>query len=162
MLIRPCVSLLLTSEITKYSTFFFFFFKMVLGFPHSSVGKDSACNVGDPGLIPGLGRSPGEGNDNPLRCSCLENPMNRGAWQATADRVARVRHDLVTKTPPPWALGPGRGLLQKVGAAHGTVGLVEAERKEERRGTHAGCGWNTMEMKRPIWGKTDPLRAWSL
>ena len=134
MLIRPCVSLLLTSEITKYSTFFFFFFKMVLGFPHSSVGKDSACNVGDPGLIPGLGRSPGEGNDNPLRCSCLENPMNRGAWQATADRVARVRHDLVTKTPPPWALGPGRGLLQKVGAAHGTVGMVEAERKEERRG----------------------------
>ena len=41
---------------------------------------ESASNVGDPGLIPGLGRSPGEGNGNPLRYSCLENPMERGAW----------------------------------------------------------------------------------
>ena len=46
---------------------------------YSSVGKESACNVGDLGLIPGLGRSPGEGNDKPLQYSCLENPMNRGA-----------------------------------------------------------------------------------
>ena len=45
-----------------------------------SDGKDSACNAGDPGLIPGLGRSPGEGNGNPLQYSCLENPMERGAW----------------------------------------------------------------------------------
>ena len=43
-------------------------------------GKESACNVGDQSLIPGLGRSPGEGNGNPLRYSCLENPMNGGAW----------------------------------------------------------------------------------
>ena len=50
-------------------------------FPHSSVGKESACNAGDLGLIPGLGRSPGEGNGNPLQYSCLENPMDRGAWQ---------------------------------------------------------------------------------
>ena len=46
----------------------------------SSYDKESACNEGDPGLIPGLGRSPGEGNDNPLQYSCLENPMDRGAW----------------------------------------------------------------------------------
>ena len=52
---------------------------MVLGFPGSSDGKASAYNVGDPGLIPGLGRSPGEGNGNPLQHSCLENPMDRRA-----------------------------------------------------------------------------------
>ena len=45
-----------------------------------SDGKESACNAGDPGLIPGLGRSPGEGNGNPLQYSCLENPMEGGAW----------------------------------------------------------------------------------
>ena len=53
-----------------------------LGFLHSSVGKETACNAGDPGLIPALGRSPAEGNGNPLQYSCLENPMERGAWKA--------------------------------------------------------------------------------
>ena len=48
-------------------------------FPGGSDGKASACNVGDPGLIPGSGRSPGEGNGNPLQHSCLENPMGGGA-----------------------------------------------------------------------------------
>ena len=50
------------------------------GFPGGSDGKESACNAGDPGLIPGSGRFLGEGNDNPLQYSCLENPMDRGAW----------------------------------------------------------------------------------
>ena len=54
--------------------------------------------AGDLGLMPGLGRSPGEGSGNPLQCSCLENPMNRGAWQATVHGVVRVGHDLVIKT----------------------------------------------------------------
>ena len=67
------------------------------GFPHNSVGKESACNAGDLGSIPGLGRSPGEGNGNPLQYSCLENPMDRGAWRATVHGVTRVRHDLATK-----------------------------------------------------------------
>ena len=49
----------------------------------------SACNAGDPGSIPGLGRSPGEGNGNPLQYSCLENPMDRGAWRATVHGVAK-------------------------------------------------------------------------
>ena len=49
------------------------------GFPDGSDGKESACNVGDPGSIPGSGRSPEEGNDNPLQYSYLENPMNRRA-----------------------------------------------------------------------------------
>ena len=51
----------------------------IRGFPGGSDGKASACNVGDLGSIPGLGRSPGEGNGNPLQYSCLENPMNGGA-----------------------------------------------------------------------------------
>ena len=50
------------------------------GFAGSSDGKASAYNVGDPSSIPGLGRSPGEGNGNPLQYSCLENPMDRGSW----------------------------------------------------------------------------------
>ena len=54
----------------------------MIGFPHSSVDKESACNAGDLGSIPGLGRSPGEGDGNSLQYSCLENPMDRGAWQA--------------------------------------------------------------------------------
>ena len=54
-----------------------------MGFPSGSDSKESACSVGDPGSVPGLGRSPGEGNGNPLQYSCLENPMNREAWQAT-------------------------------------------------------------------------------
>ena len=50
-------------------------------------------------LIPEMGRSPGEGNGSPLQCSCLENPMDRGAWQATIHGIAGVRHDLATKPP---------------------------------------------------------------
>ena len=57
-------------------------------------GKESACNAGDPGLIPGWGRSPGEGNGNPLQHSCLENPMDRGAWQATVHGVAKSQTQL--------------------------------------------------------------------
>ena len=61
--------------------------------PCSSDGKDSACNVGELGLIPGLGRSPVEGNGNPLQYSCLENPMDRGAWQATYSPWGRKESD---------------------------------------------------------------------
>jgi len=57
------------------------------GFSGSSVGKESACSAGDMSLIPGSGRSFGEGNDNPLRYSCLENPMDRGAWQGCKSRT---------------------------------------------------------------------------
>ena len=51
--------------------------------------KESASNAEDPGLIPGLGRSPAEGNDNPLQCSCLGNPVDRGPWRATVHRVTK-------------------------------------------------------------------------
>ena len=60
-----------------------------LGFPGGTEVKASTCNVGDLGLIPGSGRSPGEGNGIPLQYSCLENPMDRGARQATVHRVAQ-------------------------------------------------------------------------
>jgi len=72
----------------------------ILGFPCSSVGEESACNAGDLGSIPGLGRSPGEGNGNPLQYSGLENPMNCSLPGSSVHRVARVRHDLATKPPP--------------------------------------------------------------
>ena len=54
-----------------------------MGFPGGSDGKESACNAGDPGLIPGSGRSPGEGHGKPFQYSFLEDPIDRGAWQAT-------------------------------------------------------------------------------
>ena len=62
-------------------------------FSGSSDGEESACNAGDLGLIPGSGRPAGEGNDNPLQYSCLENPMDRGGWWATVHGSQRVRHN---------------------------------------------------------------------
>ena len=69
-------------------------------FSHSSVGKESDYNAGNLGSIPGSGGSPGEGNGNPLQYPCLENPMDRGAWQATVHGVVRVGHDLAIKPAP--------------------------------------------------------------
>ena len=63
--------------------------KSLCGFPGSSDNKVSAYNAGDPGLIPGSGGSPEEGNDNPLQYSCLGNLMDRGAWQATVHEIAK-------------------------------------------------------------------------
>ena len=85
---RPC------AHITHINTSMYTLHKV---FPHSSVSKESACYAGDLGLIPGSGRSPGEGNNNPLQYSCLENPVDRGAWWATVHGVIRVRHDLATE-----------------------------------------------------------------
>ena len=61
----------------------------LLGFPGGSDGNESAYNAGDPSLILGLGRYPGEGNGNPLKYSCLENAMDRGTWWATVHGVAK-------------------------------------------------------------------------
>ena len=66
------------------------------GFPGGAGDKESTYQCRrhrDVGSIPGSGRSPGEGNGNPLQCSCLENPMDRGAWWATVQGLKRVRHD---------------------------------------------------------------------
>ena len=70
-------------------------------FPLNSVGKESACSAGNLGLILGLGRSPGEGNGNPLQYSCLEKSMDRGTWWTTVHGVVRVQQDLATTPPPP-------------------------------------------------------------
>ena len=64
-----------------------------LGFPGGLEGKASACNAGDPGSIPESGRSPGEGNGNPLQYSCLENPMDGGAVRLQSMGSQRVGHD---------------------------------------------------------------------
>ena len=81
------------------------------GFPGGSNGKAFACNAGNLSLIPGSGRSPGEGNGNPLQYSCLGNPVDRGAWQAIVlGNLKRVRHDLPTKQQQQCDLG----LLNKI------------------------------------------------
>ena len=68
-----------------------------LGFPGGSVVKNLPANSGTTGLIPGPGRSSGEGNGNPLWYSCLENSMDKGAWQTTVRGLQRVGRDLVTE-----------------------------------------------------------------
>ena len=60
-----------------------------MGFSRGAVVKNLPASTGDSGLIPGLGRSPGEGNGSPLQYSCLENPMDRGAWWTTAHGVSK-------------------------------------------------------------------------
>ena len=67
-------------------------------FPGGSVVKKPSANAGHTGSIPGSGRSPGEGNGNPLQYSCLGNPMDRGAWWATVCGVTKVRHNWATNT----------------------------------------------------------------
>ena len=64
---------------------------MYMGFPGGSDCKESACNAGDLGSILGSGRSPGDGNGYPLQYYCLENSMDRGAWQATVHRVTKIQ-----------------------------------------------------------------------
>ena len=71
--------LFIYGQFTKEHICLYKLFLIASGFPHSSFGKESACNAGDLGSIPGLGRSPGEGNGNPLQYSCLENYMEKGA-----------------------------------------------------------------------------------
>ena len=79
--------------------------------------QETTCNVGDPGLIPGLGRTPGEGNGNLLQYSSVGSPMNRGAWWAIAHGVSRVRHNAVNTITPDAACVQGRakGLGLKAG-----------------------------------------------
>ena len=84
--------------ICEYKLVFNWSLKVFLGFPGSAVGKESACSARDPGSIPGLGRFPGEGNGNPLQYSCLENPMDKGAWWAAVHGVAKSWARLITHT----------------------------------------------------------------
>ena len=86
----------------------------MLGFPGGSDGKESACSAGHPGSIPGSGRSPGEGNGNLLQYSCMENPMDRGAWWAQSMGLQRVGHDRVTNTSTSWYTAKSYGRLQSI------------------------------------------------
>ena len=97
------------------------------------MGKESAYNAGDPVSIPGSGRFPGEGNDNPLQYSCLENPMDRGVWRVTVHRVTRVGHDLATKPPPPPPILKLQyfDLMQKADSLEKALILRKFEGKEE-------------------------------
>ena len=83
----------------KNKTLFYIGLSLIWGFPDSSSGKESACNAGDLGSFSGLGRSPGEGKCYPRQYSGLENPMDRGAWQAIVRRVAKSQTRLSN-----WAL----------------------------------------------------------
>ena len=76
-----------------YCNFTDFIIKL-LGFPGGSDGKESTCNAGDLGSIPGSGTFPGGGHGNPFQYSCLESPMDRGAWWATVHGVAKSRERL--------------------------------------------------------------------
>ena len=76
-------------DVEKSLNCFLSFMSLHGGFLGGSDGKEFACSVGDPGLIPGLGRSPGEENVYPLQYSCLENSTDRGAWWTTVHRVAK-------------------------------------------------------------------------
>ena len=103
-----------------------------MGFPSSSDGKASDCNAVDPGSIPGSGRSPGERNGTSLQYSCLENPMDRRAWQAVQSMWSqRVGHDWATNTQPKWThamsfnlfnISPFRVALQKISHNCGSTG----------------------------------------
>jgi len=81
---------LIGSALLAVTPLFYYCLTFILGFPErGSSGKESACNAGDLGLSPGSGKPPGERNGNLLQYSCLENSMDRGAWQATVHGVAK-------------------------------------------------------------------------
>ena len=85
----PCISTFNEKWGSQETTCFKILKACFFGLPCGSVGKESNCKAGDLGVIPGLGRSPGGRHGNPLQYSCLENPMDRGAWQATVHRVTK-------------------------------------------------------------------------
>ena len=95
-------------------------------------GKEFACNARDPSSIPGSGRSPGGRNGNPLQYSCLENPMDRGAWRVTVHGLQRVRHDCSN-----WA---SRGLLL------GLPTLTRAQKLLLRDQSASECGSRTNKL----------------
>ena len=101
-----------------------FFQKPQRGFPGASAGKESACSAGDPGSISGLGRSPGEGNGNPLQYSCLENRMDRGAWSDTIHGVAEsdMTENAFTFISQPSTTEPGTHIYPY----HTSKGILES------------------------------------
>ena len=120
---EPMWGLLLLSLHFKHNIWVHVFFSV--GFPGGLEVKASACNAGHPGSIPGSGRSPGEGNGNPPHCSCLENPMDRGAWWATVHGVAKSWTRLSNFTFFPSLLWKWHFSLTKLDRSIGASGLTE-------------------------------------
>ena len=108
----------------------------IQGFPSGSVGKESASQAGDLGLIPGLGRSSGEGNGYLLQYSCLENSMDRGAWQATIHGVARSRTRLkqLSSSSSRDVGVPGDSVVQNPPANAGDTGSIPRSGRSPGKG----------------------------
>ena len=108
------------------------------GFPRSLV--ESTCNAGDLGPIPGLGRFPGEGNGNPPQYSCLENPMDRGAWRPAVHGVPRGGHSIGDAAAASCGVpaAPSAGRAEHCGCWPGTV-----LGPREERGLRGSLNWNT-------------------
>ena len=102
---------------------------MYRGFPGSSNGKESACNAGDLGSIPGLGRSSGKGNGYPSIIG-LENPMDCSLPGSSVHRISRVKHDLATKAPPPPVFLSGKFQGQRSLVGYSPWGHKESETTE--------------------------------
>ena len=124
-------SLFLLANNTIYTIFFLSpMVVLVVKNPHFNAG-----GVRDVGSIPGLGRSPGEGNGNPLQYSCLDNPMDRGVWQATVHGVARVGPDLATELRKAWGFphsSVGKEYACNAGDPSSIPGLERATREGKK------------------------------
>ena len=107
--------------------------------PSGSDGKESACSTGGPGSVAGLGRFPGEGSGYPLQCSCLENFMDRGAWQATVHGVTKSRillskqHFHFHQHAEQARVGEGGRLMESTSVPGGKLLLSPWMRKEKRK-----------------------------
>ena len=102
--------------------------------------QETTCSAGDPGSIPESGGSPGEGNGNPLLCSCLGNPRNRGAWWATVHRVSRVGQDIASKPPSPATLSEETAHRKRSDPARARVPHAPSSRERPYKTLH--CSQN--------------------
>ena len=108
-----------------------------------STVKESACNAGDPGLIPESGRSPGEVNGNPLQYSCLGNPIDRRVWKATVHRVTKDKQDLATKKQQHMSIMNRSASLLNL-----RLDIPQATLRK-KRGAHVLIGWRVDTFERP-------------
>ena len=142
----------------------------VLRCPWWTSGKESACNAGDPGLIPGSGRSPGEGHGNPLQHSCLENPTDRGAWRATVYRVTKSwswwrdwarKHTRRPQEELGWSKFWKQLGVTVSGLEDRLLQMVLSENKAGQTGGMS-CSWTTLRKQRQKFGSEPHSSSWLL